>query len=102
VTNPSAALVTERPARPNPKPATVAHEHDRRVKRTLRLLLSGLAACRKGELEMLRWELVDLARSLITVPKSKVRVGGAKARGIPHPPGLAPRGSRRCTRARAP
>jgi integrase len=77
-------------SRPNPKPATVLHEHDRRVKRTLYLLLSGLAACRKGELEMLRWELVDLARNLITVPKSKVRIGGAKARVIPIHPVLRP------------
>jgi integrase len=76
--------------RTNPKPATVAREHDRRIKRTLYLLLSGLAACRKGELAKLRWELVDLERNVITVPKSKVRVGGAKARSIPIHPGLAP------------
>jgi len=42
--------------RPNPQPAMVAREHDRRVKRTLYLLLAGLAACRKSELEMLRWD----------------------------------------------
>ena len=76
--------------RTNPRPATVAREHDRRIKRTLYLLLGGLAACRKGELSRLQWELVDLARNVITVPKSKVRVGGARSRTIPIHPVLRP------------
>ena len=77
-------------ARPNPRPGTVERERARRTRRTLYLLLAGLAACRKGELLKLQWEHVDLARNAITVPKTKVRVGGAKARVIPLHPVLRP------------
>ena len=77
-------------ARPNPNPGTVEREWHCRVKRTLYLLLAGLVACRRGELAKLTWELVDLKRNTITVPKSKVRVGGAKARVPPIHPVLRP------------
>ena len=77
-------------ARTNPKPATIVRERERRVNRTLYLLLAGLAACRKGELEKLDWTNVDLANNVIRVPKSKVRVGKPKIRTIPIHPVLRP------------
>ena len=77
-------------ARPNAKASTVERERARRVNRTLYLLLAGLAACRKGELEKLEWTHVDLARNVINVPKSKVRIGGSKVRVIPIHPVLRP------------
>lgn len=77
-------------ARPNAKSSTIEPERARRVNRTLYLLLAGLAACRKGELEKLEWTHVDLARNVISVPKSKVRIGGTKMRVIPVHPVLRP------------
>ncbi|CAN5902815.1 hypothetical protein BH11MYX3_BH11MYX3_15920 [soil metagenome] len=77
-------------ARPNARPGTVERERERRTNRTLYLLLAGLAACRKGELTKLQWEMVNLERNTITVPKTKVRVGGAKVRTIPIHPVLRP------------
>ena len=76
--------------RPNAKPETREHERVRLINRTLYLLLSGLVACRRGELEKLEWTHVDLERNMITVPKSKVRVGGKPYRTVPIHPRLRP------------
>ncbi len=59
------------PVRPNAKPATLAAALDRRMRRTLYCLLIAFTSARRGELEKLRWEDVDLARGLIHVPKGK-------------------------------
>ena len=47
-------------ARPNPTADTLAHEHATAPGRAAHLLLGGLAACRRGELEKSEWHQVDL------------------------------------------
>jgi hypothetical protein len=54
--------------RPNSKEATKCKERVRRVNRTLYLLLAGLAACRRGEVEKIDW-----AASARTITSSRSR-----------------------------
>jgi len=73
------------PPHPNAKPETVAKIEHRRVNRTLYCMLIALASPRRGELEKLLWEHVDLARGTIKVPKGKT-----KSRVVPIHPYLRP------------
>jgi integrase len=61
------------PPHPNAKPATVAKIDDRRTRRTLYVLLIALASPRRGELEKLQWEDIDLGRNTIKIPKGKTK-----------------------------
>ena len=73
------------PAHEKAKPETVARVEARRVRRMLYCLLIALASPRRGELEKLRWEHVDLLRGTIRVPKGKT-----KSRVVPIHPILRP------------
>jgi len=73
------------PPHPNARPETVAKIERRRVNRTLYCMLIALASPRRGELEKLLWEHVDLVRSTIKVPKGKT-----KSRVVPIHPYLRP------------
>ncbi len=76
--------------RPNSKEATKCKERVRRVNRTLYLLLAGLAAARRGEVEKLDWTHVNLAGNVIRVPKTKARNNEAKFVTVPIHPVLRP------------
>lgn len=73
------------PAHPRAKPKTVEKIEQRRVRRILYCSLIALASPRRGELEKLRWEDVDLVRGTIRIPKGKT-----KARTVPIHPVLRP------------
>ncbi len=59
------------PLRGKPKERAIREREARRIGRTLYCLLIALASPRRGELEALRWEHVDLGRGVIRVPKGK-------------------------------
>ena len=67
------------------KPATLARIERMRINRTLYCMLIAFASPRRGELEKLRWEHVDLARNTIRIPKGKT-----KGRVVPLHPLLRP------------
>lgn len=73
------------PPHANAKPQTIAKIEQKRINRTLYCMLIVLASPRRGELEKLRWEDVDLSRFTIHIPKGKT-----KARIVPIHPLLAP------------
>ena len=76
-------IVAPPPAKAKPK--TIAKIEARRIRRTLYCLLIALASPRRGELEKLQWEHVDLVRGTIRVPKGKT-----KSRVVPIHPLLRP------------
>jgi len=59
------------PRRANLRPGPLARYEARRNNRALYVMLAALASPRRGELEALRWEHVDLARNVIRIPKGK-------------------------------
>jgi len=78
-------MVIVAPPHPKARPKTIAKIEMRRVRRTLYCLLIALASPRRGELEKLQWEHVDLDRDTIRVPKGKT-----KSRVVPIHPLLRP------------
>ncbi|HEU4616161.1 MAG TPA: tyrosine-type recombinase/integrase [Kofleriaceae bacterium] len=73
------------PPHPNAKPATLAKIERMRINRTLYCMLIAFASPRRGELEKLQWEDVDLVRCTIRIPKGKT-----KGRVVPLHPLLRP------------
>lgn len=61
------------PVHENAKEATKRKAEARRANRTLYCMLIAFASPRRGELEKLRWEHVDLERGLIPIPKGKTK-----------------------------
>lgn len=59
------------PAPANARPRTIERREARRVNRALYCMLIAFASPRHGELEALRWEMVDLARDVLRVPEGK-------------------------------
>lgn len=59
------------PVPPNAKPGTLARREARMHNRALYCLLIALASPRRGELEALDWQHVDLGRNVIAIPKGK-------------------------------
>jgi integrase len=70
---------------PNATPNTRAKTERKRMERTLYCLLIALASPRRGELEKLRWDDVDLIRGTLRIPKGKT-----KSRVVPIHPMLRP------------
>lgn len=60
-----------RPAPPKASPATIAKLERCRQRRALYCMLIAFASPRRGELEAMRWEHVDLARNVLRIPKGK-------------------------------
>ncbi|MBA2720764.1 MAG: site-specific integrase [Chloroflexi bacterium] len=59
------------PPRSNSKPGPLARYEARKANRALYCLLIALASPRRGELEALRWEMIDIGRGVIRIPKGK-------------------------------
>lgn len=59
------------PAPATAKPKTLAKRETLKQRRALYCMLISLASPRRGELELLDWEHVDLERNIIRIPKGK-------------------------------
>jgi integrase len=73
------------PAHPNATPKTLQKIESMRLNRILYCMIIAFASPRRGELEKLQWEHVDLSRRMMRVPKGKT-----KARIVPISPELYP------------